>query len=408
MRILTLHNKYKFRGGEEESSESEDRVLRSHGHTIFRYEQDNAVIGPTNLVRIAARTIYNPVSYRRVRELIRCLRPQIVDVHNFFPLISPSVYFACEAEHVPIIQTLHNYRLLCPGALFFREGKPCEECLTKAFPYPGIQHKCYRGSTLGSATVASMIGVHRLVKTWQHRPSMYITLSNFSRNKFVQAGLAADKIRVKPNFVDPDPGPGTGTGGFALFVGRLAPEKGLQTMLRAWQLLRRPLPLKIVGEGPLQDYVMEQHFRSPYIQILGKLPARHVYQLMGKAAFLLFPSESYETFGRVAIEAFAKGTPVIVSDIGAIGEVVEHGRTGWRFPPGDANALSATVDHIVENQHLLPSMRREARREFETKYTGETNYRQLMDIFNETLTRCSSSNLPSIEIQEASSAIAVY
>jgi hypothetical protein len=196
MRILTLHNKYKIRGGEDESSETEDKLLRSHGHVIFRYEQDNAVIRSSNLVQIAGRTIYSGKAYHHTRALLRTLRPHLVDLHNFFPLISPSAYYACEAEGVPIVQTLHNYRLMCPGGLLFRDGKPCEDCLTKAFPYPGIQHKCYRNSALGSATVAAMIGVHRLLNTWRDRVSMYIALTEFCRNKFIQVGLPADKLRV--------------------------------------------------------------------------------------------------------------------------------------------------------------------------------------------------------------------
>lgn len=410
MRILTLHNKYKFRGGEDESSESEDRVLRNYGHVIFRYEQDNAVIGSRSLVQIAGGAIYSRRSYRRVRELIRCLRPQVVDVHNFFPLISRSAYYACQAERIPVVQTLHNYRLACPSALFFRDGKPCEDCLGKHFPYPGIQHRCYRGSALGSATVASMIGFHRLLNTWRDRVSMYITLTEFCRTKFIQAGLPPNKIRVKANFVHPDPRPGDGLGGFALFVGRLSPEKGLVTMLHAWQLLRRPIHLAIVGEGPMESYVAEQCSKSTYIQSLGRLAVEEVYELMGKAKFLVFPSESYETFGRVTIEAFVKGTPVISSEIGAIAEFVEHGRTGWYFPPGNAEALAAVVDHIVANEQLLPAMRREARREFETKYTAEVNYRRSMEIFDEAISRFPQGHTTSPDLLSSAqaSSIRVY
>jgi glycosyltransferase involved in cell wall biosynthesis len=387
MRILSLHNKYQIRGGEDEASESGDRMLRSKGHLVFRYEQDNAVITSTNLVQIAGRTIYSGKSYHHTRELLRTLRPHVVDLHNFFPLISPSVYYACDAEAVPIVQTLHNYRLMCPGALFFRDGKPCEDCLAKAFPYPGIQHRCYRNSAFGSATVAAMIGVHRLLKTWRDRVSMYITLTEFCRKKFIQAGLPADKIRVKPNFVYPDPGVGTGSGEFVLFVGRLTPEKGLETLIRAWKLLQCQLTLKIIGEGPMGDYVAQQCRESACIEWLGKRPVEEVYQVMGNAKFLVFPSEWYETFGRVAIEAFAKGTPVVLSDVGALAEMVEHGRTGWYFPPGNAEALAAVMDHILTHQHILPSMRCEARREFETKYTAEINYVRSMEIFDEAISR---------------------
>jgi glycosyltransferase involved in cell wall biosynthesis len=402
MRILTLHNKYKFRGGEDESSESEDSMLRSRGHAIFRYEQDNAAIRSTNLIQVAGRTIYSGKSYRRIRELLRVLRPQVVDLHNFFPLISPSAYYACEAERVPVVQTLHNYRLLCPSALFFRNGKPCEDCVGRAFPYPGIQHKCYHDSALGSAAVASMIGVHRLLNTWRDHVSMYITLTKFCRDKFIQAGLPADKLRIKPNFVYPDPGIGDGAEDFALFVGRLSPEKGLRTMFDAWEVLRCPIRLKIVGEGPMESEIAEECSNSPYIEWLGGQPPESVYELMGKAKFLVFPSECYETFGRVAIEAFAKGTPVVLSDIGALSEMVEHGRTGWYFPPGDAEGLAAIVDNILTHPQMLPCMRREARREFETKYTAEINYVRSIEIFDEVVSRSPHRNTASPESMVAS------
>ncbi|MGI8958242.1 MAG: glycosyltransferase [Bryobacteraceae bacterium] len=372
-------------------------MLRSRGHVIFRYEKDNVIIRSTNLAQIAGNTIYNCKSYRHIRDLLRTLRPHVVDLHNFFPLISPSAYYACEAEGVPVVQTLHNYRLICPGALFFRDGKPCEDCLGKPFPYPGIQHRCYRNSAFGSATVATMIGVHRLLNTWQDRVSLYVTLTEFCRRKFIEVGLPAGKIRVKPNFVYPDPGIGDGSGEFALFVGRLAPEKGIEALIRAWKLLKCRLPLKIIGEGPLGAYVAQQCDELPCIEWLGRQPVEEVYRVMGNAKFLVFPSEWYETFGRVAIEAFAKGTPVVLSDIGALSEMVEHGRTGWYFPPGNAEALAAVVDHILTHQQILPSMRREARHEFGTKYTAEINYVRSMEIFEESLSRSPRSGMESAE-----------
>jgi glycosyltransferase involved in cell wall biosynthesis len=385
MRVLTLHNKYKIRGGEDESSESKDRMLRSRGHVVVRHERDNAVIRAGDLIQIAGSAIYSYQSYSRVRELIRALRPDIVDIHNFFPLISPSAYYACQAERVPVIQNLHNYRLLCPGATFFRDGGPCEDCLGKPFPYPGIQHRCYHSSAAGSAAVASMVGVHRLLETWQKQVTLYVALSEFCRKKFIEAGLPADRICVKPNFVDPDPKVGDASGNFALFVGRLVPEKGLQTLFRAWKLVKSAIPLKIVGEGPMAGYVAEQCRAFSKVEWLERKPIREVYDLMGQATFLVFPSEWYETFGRVAIEAFAKGTPVLISDIGAIAELVEEGRTGWRFRPGDAEDLAARVDQIMSSPHLLPAMGLEARREFEAKYTADGNYRLLMNIYDRAI-----------------------
>ena len=235
---------------------------------------------------------------------------------TFFPLISPSVYYAAKAEKVPVVQTLRNYRLLCPSALFFREGKVCEDCLGKAVPYPGVIHGCYRESASASAAVAAMVIGHRLLKTWTSMVNKYITLTQFSQQKMIEGKLPAEKIVVKPNFVDPEPQVGTGSGGYAIYVGRLSIEKGIDTLLAAWAKLKTPIPLKIVGDGPLSEQVIKASKTSPHIEWLGRQPMDKVHQLMGEALFSVFPSKWYETFGRVAIEAFATGTPVVASRIG--------------------------------------------------------------------------------------------
>src|SRR5581483_9761958 len=194
----------------------------------------------------AARTVWSRPAYRVLRELLRAHRPAVAHFHNTFPLISPAAYYACRAERVPVVQTLHNFRLLCPNALFFRDGRVCEDCLGKAVPWPGVAHKCYRGSRSASAAVCTMLTVHRALGTWHTAVDRFIALTDASRRKFVAGGLPADKIAVKANFVDPDPGPGTGAGGYGVFVGRLSAEKGVGTLLKAWQQLGRDVPLKIV------------------------------------------------------------------------------------------------------------------------------------------------------------------
>ncbi|MFB2898801.1 glycosyltransferase, partial [Aerosakkonemataceae cyanobacterium BLCC-F50] len=210
---------------------------------------------------------------------------------------------------------------------------------------------------------------------------LYITLSQFAREKFIEGGFPAEKIVVKPNFVDPDPGVGTGLGGYALFVGRLSQEKGLDTLLAAWEQLKNPMPLKIVGEGPLAGEVAKAAQKSPKIEWLGRKPMAEVHALMGEAMVLIFPSKWYETFGRVAVEAFAKGTPVIAANIGAIAELVEHGRTGLRFQPGNATDLAAQVEWVLQHQQQWELMRQEARAQYLAKYTAQQNYQRLMEIY---------------------------
>jgi glycosyltransferase involved in cell wall biosynthesis len=248
-------------------------------------------------------------------------------------------------------------------------------------PWPGVVHGCYRESQIASAGVAAMLTVHRLLKTWTNAVDIYIALTQFAKDKFVQGGLSADKIAVKPNFVDPDPGVGTGTGGYALYVGRLSVEKGLDTLLAAWEKLSVALPLKIVGDGPLAEEVMAATGRSPQIEWLGRRPTSEVYDLMGAATLLIFPSKWYETFGRVAVEAFAKGTPAIGANIGAIAELIEPGRTGFLFRPGESDDLAAKIEWAIAHPQQLAQMRRESRLEFETKYAAPQNYDRLMEIY---------------------------
>lgn len=381
MRILSIHNLYQIRGGEDESRQAEENLLREMGHEVTVYEEHNDRIAKMNQLQVASRTIWSQEAYQIIQSKLKQQPHDIVHVQNFFPLISPSVYYAAKAEGVPVVQTLRNYRLLCPNGLFFREGQVCEDCLGKFVPLPGVVHGCYRENRLASATVATMLTVHRTLRTWTKMVDIFTTLTEFARQKFIEGGLPADKIVVKPNFIHPDPKPGQGKGGYALFVGRLSVEKGLDTLLAAWKQLPVQLPLKIIGDGPLAEKLAEYSQTMPYIECLGRKPMSEVYELMGEAKFLIFPSNWYETFGRVAVEAFAKGTPVIAADIGAIAELVEHKRTGLKFIPGNSADLAAKVTWLLENPQELNQMRQEARRIYITKYTAKQNYHKLIEIY---------------------------
>lgn len=385
MRILSIHNLYQIRGGEDESREAEEGLLREKGHQVDVYEENNKRVPNLGQIRVAFRTIWSVESYNTVRNLLRKGNYDLVHVQNFFPLISPSVYYAAKAEGVPVVQTIRNYRLLCPNAQFFRQGRVCEDCLGKFVPVPGVVHACYRDSRLTTAVVAAMLTVHRTLATWEKMVDVYITLTEFAGKKLIEGGLPSNKIVVKPNFVLSDPGPGLGGGGYALFVGRLSREKGLNTLLAAWELLPEKIPLKIIGDGPLAELVQEAALRIPEVEWLGRRPLPEVYELMGEAKFLIFPSEWYETFGRVAVEAFAKGTPTIAANIGAIGELVGSGRTGLLFQPGDPEDLARQVQWALQHPEELSKMRQEARAEFEAKYSAEKNYRQLMEIYTQAL-----------------------
>lgn len=385
MRILSIHNAYQIRGGEDESRACEEQLLRDHGHQVDVYEDTNNRIPTLSTAQLVVKTIWSREAYRAVRAHLAQHRVDIVHVQNFFPLISPSVHHAAKAAGVPVVQTLRNYRLLCPNGLFFRQGNVCEECLGKTIPYPSVWHGCYRESRPASASVSMMLISHRFLKTWIDTVDYFIALSEFAKQKFIIGGIPAHKIIVKPNFVYPDPGVGEGKGAYFLYVGRLSAEKGLDTLIEAWKKLGLAVPLKIVGDGPLQNFVLDATHEINGVEYLGRKTSHEVYDLMGNATAVIFPSNWYETFGRIAAEAFSKGTPVIASNIGAITDLIDHGRTGLFFKPGDSDDLATQVKFLVDNPQKLLNMRHEARREFENRFTSEQNYHLLLSIYKLTL-----------------------
>jgi len=280
-----------------------------------------------------------------------------------------------------VVQTLHNYRLLCPAATFYRNGGACEECLGKFAPYAGVLHACYRDSRAATGAIAAMLAVHRTLGTWTTQVDVYIALSAFASSKFVEGGLPAQKIAVKPNFLHPDPGAGDGRGNFALFVGRLAAEKGLSTLIESWRQVTPRLPLKIVGDGPLADSVIQAVRDIPGLEWLGRQPQQKVMELMKTASMLIIPSVWYECFPMTVVEALACGLPVIASNIGSLASIIDHGRTGLRFDPGNADDLARKVIWLLDNPDEGARMRRNARSEYESKYCADRNYSMLVDIY---------------------------
>lgn len=381
MHILSVHNYYQIRGGEDECFEAEVNLLQEMGHSVEVYEENNDRVKSLGSLRTALRTIWSVESYKTVKRKLEESASDVVHLQNFFPLISPAVYYAAKEKGVPVIQTLHNYRLLCPNAKFFRNDRPCEDCLRKLIPLPSIVHGCYRDSSVATGIVAAMLTVHRMMNTWTDMVDVYIALTEFARNKFIQGGFPADKIVVKPNFVHPDPGFREGKGKYALFVGRLSSEKGVDTLLEAWKTLGKKIPLKIVGTGPLASHVSDLVKTIPGIEWLGRKSLKEVYDLMGEATFVVFPSKWYEGLPRTIIEAFAVGTPVIASDIGSISSLVDRSRTGLLVNLENQEDLLVQVDWALTHPEKMAQMRQEARNEFETKYTAYKNYEMLMDIY---------------------------
>ena len=378
MNVLLVHNFYQQPGGEDQVFADEGKLLEKYGHAVERFTMHNDSVAGIGKIELAQ----DDLEFERqqsLRQAIRNHRAEVVHFHNTFPLISPAAYYTAHEEGAAVVQTLHNYRLLCPGATFYRDGKVCEECMGKFGPWAGVLPGCYRNNRMATAAVAAMITFHRMKKTWRNQVDVYIALTEFSRSKFIQGGLPADKIIVKPNFVSPDPGVGDGSGGFALFVGRLTEEKGLTTLLDSWATVHQKTGamLKIAGDGPMREQVAEMAKKIGGIEFMGRRPMDEIYIMMGSASALIFPSVWYEGQPRTMIESFAKGTPIVASRLGSMAEIVEHEKTGLLFEAGNSADLAQQVQRLMSDPPLRAKMRTAARLEYESRYTAEDNYPKL-------------------------------
>ena len=385
LRIVAVHNYYQQPGGEDRVFEAEADLLERNGHTVQRFTVHNDAVRDMNRLELACATVWNTAEYEKLRGLFGSFRPDLVHVHNTLPLISPAVYYAARAENAAVVQTLHNYRLVCPAGTLYRGGRPCELCVGRAIPWPGVVHACYRTSRPATAVVAGTLSYHRARGTYRKGVDRFIALTRFAKEKFVQGGIRPEAIRVKPNFVAEDPGPGDGAGGYALFVGRLSEEKGVLPLLDAWERAGSRLPLRVVGGGPLYDHVRELSRRLPFLTLLGPLEADRVREEMRGAMILVVPSLWYEGFPLVVAEAFAAGTPVLTTNLGALPEIVDAGRTGMTFDPRQSGDLARCAASVADHPEHVMAMRPEARKEYERLYSAGTNYETLTSIYGEAL-----------------------
>lgn len=381
MKIIQVHNYYQQSGGEDVVVEAERELLHAHGHELRFYVVSNdAVKGVIKKIRTAWQTPYSNSARLNFAAELASYKPDIVHAHNLFPLLTPSIYDACQEAGIPVVQTLHNFRTICPGALLLRKEIVCEECLHGNAYRAGL-YRCYRDSLLGSLAVARMVEYHRSRDTWREKVDCFIALTDFAKAKFVQANFPAEKIIVKPNFTSTETATGKGEGGYALFVGRLSQEKGINILLEAWKRLAGKIPLKILGDGPLAHLVERKTGSIPAVEWLGHRSRTEVLSLMQDASLLVFPSIWYEGFPMTIVEAYSVGLPVIASDLGSMSSLIVHGRTGLHFRPGDAQDLAVQVEWALAHPAELTKMRSEARAEFDAKYTVEKNYQMLMDIY---------------------------
>ncbi len=353
-------------------------LLRSHGHQVAVEYWDNHDLNGWKLVKTALNCTGSEESKRRVAAILSKNRPDVCHVHNFFPQITPTVYEACNEANVPVVQTLHNYRILCANALFLREGKPCELCLTGS-PWNGVLHACYRNSALASIPVAQMIQSQRKKDAWNQKVNHFVALTEFAREKFLQGGLHVDRVSLRRNYSE-DLGLGSQSGGYAIYLGRISAEKGLKTLVDSW---KADYPqLKIVGDGDLSLPLAGK----TNIEIINRLPRDAAIQLLKDARFSILPTECYEGGTPSAlIESLSVGTPILASRIGGIPEVIQDGVAGYLFSPGKVEALQESVEKFLEKAGKEKDFRQRARSVFMEHFTLDRAYNDLLTIYQKVI-----------------------
>jgi glycosyltransferase involved in cell wall biosynthesis len=379
MRILVAHNAYLYRGGEDTVVESEIALLQRHGHEVMLYRRDNAELDALPRWQAAMDSVWSKRTVVEAGRLLASFRPHLIHAHNTFPLISPSLYGIADELGIPVVQTLHNFRLLCPQAMLMRNGRYCDDCVGR-WPWRAVLHRCYRGSLAQSALSAGMVSGHRMLGTWRNRVRRYIVLNQMCREIFIRGGLPPEKLSIKPNFVEANDVPGEHKRRGGLFIGRLAAEKGLLTLAQA--IRQTPVTrIAVCGSGPLQAFVEQ----SEWLDYIGYEQGEALRTRIRNAEFLVMPSTGIESFGLAAIEAFACGTPVIASRHGGLREIVEHGHNGLLVTPGNADELAEAIAYAVSNPIQMRRMGLEAYQTYLARYTPERNYSTLIAIYHQTL-----------------------
>jgi glycosyltransferase involved in cell wall biosynthesis len=379
MRILLVHTRYLQAGGEDVVFEAEAQLLDEAGHDVYQFEASNAPLQEMSGMKAAALALWNERLRGELRSVARRVQPDVAHFHNTFPYLSPASYYAVQPR-TAVVQTLHNYRLICPAAVLFRAGQSCEQCVGH-FPWAGIAHGCYRASRAATAAVGAVVQAHRAAGTWR-RVDAYVALTEHARSLFVRGGLPTDKVFVKPNFVHPDPGEGAHAGGYYLYAGRLEEQKGVHSLLAAWSQMGEAPALRIVGDGTLRNAVERAAAAHESIEYAGPQTRAQVLAQMANARALVFPSLSHENCPLTIIEAFATGLPVIASGTGNIASFMERGDCGWTYGAGSAAALAAAVQLCEASSGERLRKGANARMRWQQEFTAAATRQQLESIYD--------------------------
>lgn len=390
MKILLAHNFYRSSApsGEDMVYRNERLLLERSGMEVIPFVRFNDGIDESTLgkrVRLALSGAWSRDTHRELNAVIRRERPDIAHFHNTFPLISPSAYAACRENGVPVVQTLHNFRFVCPQAMLMRDGHPCAACLGRFFFLPALRHRCYRNAFLPTLAQVWTLFSNRYRGTYSRLVNRYLALTRFAAGKLVDGGLPAERLSVKPNFLPDPPSPGNGEGGYAVFVGRLSPEKGVRTLLATWRL-QPGLPLKVLGSGPLENELVGTVRREGLaVEFLGFRDRAGVYAAIQGAELMVVPSECHEGFPMVVLEAMACGTPVVASRLGSLAEVVVNGINGVTFAPGEPAELAATIIELRRDRQRLVAMRNRCRLHFDQHFSEQHALTILQDVYASVL-----------------------
>lgn len=397
MKILLIHNFYQRFGGEDAVALVERRLLEEHGNEVTSYTRHNDEIKSYNFqdkIKFFPDTIYSLRTRREIEALVKARKPDVAYVHNVFPLISPSVYHTLHQLRVPVVHVVHDFRFWCPNGWFYVLGRICERCKHGNY-LNSLRHRCYRNSYTLTSLYSLSVGLNRWARMTQ-KIAAFICMTGFLKEKLLELGIPEEKIFVKPHFLDASQVlPMPGAGDYVLYLGRLSPEKGIWTLIHAFEQLKNPR-LKVVGTGPLEErlkqYIRDKGLRN--IELLGFRDGSEKWELLRNSLFTVVPSILYETFGLVVLEAYAAGKPVVGSRLGSLPYIIEQNKSGVLFEPGSVDDLVKKVGYLLERPDAVDRMGRYARSLVEREYSSGACYQRLMGVFSSV---CRDADRRSIE-----------